>query len=670
MSVYINNITFKNYRQYKDVNINLKTTGLKLNALVAVNGTGKTMFLNGINWCLYSKEPNLSDKEKAQPIVNESVIDSLNEGDNVETSVIINLIENENNIQIIRSEVFDILNQNGIKNVISRGKNNSNLIVIVNYKESNRNADVFENSDAEMFVKQYFDEAIKEYYFFDGEKLEEYFSNDRSKMIKDSIYNISQVTLLKNTIAHLKSLENEKARNFANKDPELFKKQQELDKQNDLETLYLNKIIELENKNEEINKELTNIDEQLRGYGPIRNKINERKEYNAKCNEISEKIKNIKNEKISLIRDNTYNLLMYKRINKIYEYILSKENDGQFPPEVDRSRIENTLQRHECDFCHSHLTPEGEKYLLDLLSKLAVSNKTSTYLVSLKSTYELILSKAQSYKRSIHNLEKSENSLKKDYNAYDTELKKISAFLSNYNSESETDIFNIDVKKLEKKRTVLNSELKLNNTDLGTTKERLVNTRAKIDELSEQIDSLKEDIKIIDKAKKEVRVLRTSSKYLEQVMNNITSKIKNNIKEKTWELFNTVIWKNNSFKSIDIDDNYSLSVIGKYDREVSGSLSATEKMALAYAFTFAIHDASGKNCPVVIDSPLGRTSDINKVNLVKRFIEISNDKQIVLLLTEDECSSNIQQVLNEKNISIKKLKLNNDETEIGNGGLI
>ena len=91
MSVYIESVKFKNYRQYKDVIINLNTTEKKLNAIVAVNGTGKTTFLNGINWCLYAQEPNLVGKNKAQPIVNESVIETIDEGNTVETNVTINL---------------------------------------------------------------------------------------------------------------------------------------------------------------------------------------------------------------------------------------------------------------------------------------------------------------------------------------------------------------------------------------------------------------------------------------------------------------------------------------------------------------------------------------------------------------------------------------------------
>ena len=77
---------------------------------------------------------------------------------------------------------------------------------------------------------------------------------------------------------------------------------------------------------------------------------------------------------------------------------------------------------------------------------------------------------------------------------------------------------------------------------------------------------------------------------------------------------------------------------------MTGSLSATEQMALAYAFTLAIHSASGKNCPLVIDSPLGRVSDENRENMAKALKEVSKEKQIIMLFTPDEYSEAVSPI--------------------------
>ena len=86
-------------------------------------------------------------------------------------------------------------------------------------------------------------------------------------------------------------------------------------------------------------------------------------------------------------------------------------------------------------------------------------------------------------------------------------------------------------------------------------------------------------------------------------------------------------------------------------------------MALAYAYTLAIHKASGKNCPLVIDSPLGRVSDDNRENMAKVLKDISKDKQIIMLFTPDEYSSAVQRIY--KDIAIvRELKLSSDESVV------
>ena len=75
MSVSIDKIEFKNYRQYGTGTIHFSTPGeYNLSVLIAKNGTGKTTLLNAITWCLYGKEPHLADESRALPIVNNDVL--------------------------------------------------------------------------------------------------------------------------------------------------------------------------------------------------------------------------------------------------------------------------------------------------------------------------------------------------------------------------------------------------------------------------------------------------------------------------------------------------------------------------------------------------------------------------------------------------------------------
>lgn len=160
-----------------------------------------------------------------------------------------------------------------------------------------------------------------------------------------------------------------------------------------------------------------------------------------------------------------------------------------------------------------------------------------------------------------------------------------------------------------------------------------------------------------------VKIIETISEELEKIKDELVNEMKSEIEKTTWNYFDHMIWKKETFGSIEISDNYDVSVYDKNHNEMTGSLSATEKMALAYAFTLAIHKTSGKNCPLVIDSPLGRVSDDNRENMAKALLDVSRDKQIIMLFTPDEYSSSVQK-LYQSSANVRELKLSSDESFI------
>ena len=149
------------------------------------------------------------------------------------------------------------------------------------------------------------------------------------------------------------------------------------------------------------------------------------------------------------------------------------------------------------------------------------------------------------------------------------------------------------------------------------------------------------------------------------VKKNLMDEIKIEIEKNTWESFKNMIWKKETFYSLEINDEYQMTVKNYNLNDMTGSLSATESMALAYSFTLAIHKTSGRNCPLVVDSPLGRVSDENRVNMAKELLKISKDKQIIMLFTPDEYSSEVADIYDDTVASIRDLSLVSNESEIG-----
>ena len=107
--------------------------------------------------------------------------------------------------------------------------------------------------------------------------------------------------------------------------------------------------------------------------------------------------------------------------------------------------------------------------------------------------------------------------------------------------------------------------------------------------------------------------------------------------------FFELMWKK-KFQNVELTESYSASVINEDGFECLGSCSAAERELLVLAFTLALHKESGFDGPLVIDTPIARISGELRVAFAKILRRVSENKQIILFVTEDEYSTNVRDV--------------------------
>lgn len=664
--IRINKIEFHNYRQYKNVSIDFeKKNEYNLHILRAKNGTGKTTFLNGILWCLYAKEHYVSNSSKALMIVNESVVQDANEGDMIDVWIKLTISDNDKFLVFERNQKFNVIYDplTELKKSVAICKPILRIIETPIFAFAN--AQVYESEeDTLRIVKQYFDEDIFSYYFFDGENLKNYFDEKNTEKVKNSIYSLSQVNLLSNSSRRTETLSVEKSRELVKKRGINYTIYDEIDRmQDEIERL------ENDNKNIDIDipvlqKRLNELNAQLAGYKPIRDN-------QLRRNELERQLKNLQNEQSELFARKkefirTYYTLfnLFPRIKSTLDMIIYKEQHGELPPRIDKKQVEELLNNHEanCPMCDNELNDHAIEHLQKLLEELDVSSQTSNYLSSIKGGLENAVATCYKYPKERENIIKKEKYYSEEIEKIEKELKIISQYLSTYSDNSSGVI---DVSKLEKERLEIQNEISIkqqrkgaNDLSLKNDKEKLKNLQAQVEEM-EKIDNEKILLQ------KQIRLLRQLTTSFEQVKKNLMDEIKVEIEASTWRAFKNMIWKKQTFHSLSINDDYQMTVYSNNLNDMTGSLSATESMALAYAFTLAIHETSGRNCPLVVDSPLGRVSDENRINMARELLKISKDKQIIMLFTPDEYSKEVAEVYDFSVASIRDISLTQDETEIG-----
>lgn len=656
MSVYIDKIIFKNYRQYGSGVLRFDTKNdIKLSVFVAKNGTGKTTLLNAITWCLYGEEKQLDQNETPLPLVNTAILQKANIDDVIPVCVKVEVIDDDRMIEFCREIKFKIAPQG--KPISDSDK----FSAIITPHSGTLNTVVKDDEEAEDLVKEYFDEAIYQFYFFDGENLKEFFTENKTGYIKDSIFNISQVTLIKNSCEHLDKLKKDYTKSLSKDFPVVA----ELEKKcSDLEESIQRRESLIDKSNEKIksyDKCMREIEEKLKLYGPIQEKQKRREDLENRLNKIEKDAKNLGTQSTTFIRKYMILLSLYPRISQTLSIIEEKENKGELPPSIDKKQVENLLEHCDepCPLCGGKIGETGRQHLAELLKKISVSSETSNYLKEIKGSLEADIDEAKKFNLDLEKIKERKKDLDSQKNDITKELNEISSYLSNYNSTNAT----VDIPKLESRRRDLKSNIALANQNIGSNKAELNQEEKELGTLKKALSSAIEKTDERNELKCMVKIIETISEELEKIKDELVNEMKSEIEKTTWNYFDHMIWKKETFGSIEISDNYDVSVYDKNHNEMTGSLSATEKMALAYAFTLAIHKTSGKNCPLVIDSPLGRVSDDNRENMAKALLDVSRDKQIIMLFTPDEYSSSVQK-LYQSSANVRELKLSSDESFI------
>lgn len=661
MSIVIKKIEFKNFRQYGTGTIHFTCEdNSKLSVLVAKNGTGKTTLLNSVTWCLYEKEQQLIDKKSALSVVSTAELESAAEGEIIPVFVSVTIQDGNQVVEFKRSQSFK---KNFDKNGNSIGiASASSFIVSTTTDGRFENTLVEDGIDAEIKVKKYFDPAIYDFYFFDGEQLREFFAPEKSAHIKGSIFNIAQVTLLQTAFDHVEKMRNDKMREMGKNNPDisdLIESQTELIRQKDLA---IQTIAASKQAKEKAEAKLDQIDEILRGYAPVKKLQDERSALEAKLRKCDSEKKIISNDRSDFIRKYMVLLKMYPRIKRALQIIQIKEASGELPPVIDRNQIKLVLENLDkpCPLCDNpHIGETGRQHLENLLTQISVSSKTSNYLKEIKGSLEDYFEEVGKYQSRKNALLQRELDLEEQIRTIEERLKVINSSLANFtNSDGR-----VNVAEAERKRGELRDQISSADKAIGTSEANIKTYEQQITGLQKQIDDAQKKLGIKNSMKQQVAVLVKIEDYFRDIKNHITTNMRKEIQTTTWNIFDAMIWKRNTFGKIVISDSYEISVYNKEGALMTGSLSATEQMALAYAFTLAIHQASGKNCPLVIDSPLGRVSDENRENMAKALLDISKKKQIIMLFTPDEYSTSVKSMY-EGVANVRELRLGADEKYI------
>lgn len=151
---------------------------------------------------------------------------------------------------------------------------------------------------------------------------------------------------------------------------------------------------------------------------------------------------------------------------------------------------------------------------------------------------------------------------------------------------------------------------------------------------------------------------------MKQVEAAIVSEVRKEMECRTEQLFRGLVWKNSKCDRISLSDQYQLSLYDKEGYSCAGTCSAAERSLLALSFTLAMHEVSGFESPLFIDTPIARASGENRENFARTLVGISESKQLILAFTPDEYSESISREFESVLSAYIKLYLDENERHV------
>jgi len=639
----ITDIIVKDFKQfYGEQKIEIAYDKKKnVTVIYGANGRGKTSLFRAIMFGLYGEKRLAQDPEESEEelkLVNKVAIEQAvkNKKKEVEAYVQINFIHGQKQYSLKRYI-------SGIKVSGEHVEQFGDVkLTITHQGNSNTLKDC---EEIEEIINSILDKRVREYFLFDGEKMERLtrFSREQKREIENGIKNLLNINQLA----------------VANKGLSLLLKHSEAQLKNKSTGTYQQEIIKLQTKESEKQKlesDLANIDKELRlaeselkgidikleQYKGIKELLQKRTTLNSEL-EIAKTSRNDSLIEMININDDLGVLLIENELREVGE-MLGKKIENQELPSPIRERLVNKILKDGVCICKTKIkdNPEALKNILEwkdrLIDEQVEQNLFSTY-GKIGATREFIKHKADSVQRSLQDFANKSEQIENCEKA----LKKVSEQIGDQKIDD-------DIPKLEKSRTDVVIKIGKLEQQYSDANDGLHILKEEINIISENVKKLEREEGVRNDLAKRCNLVRESRDALTAIYEEFTKEIKEKIGTYATEIFHKLIDEEGSktFKQIKVSEDYSLELYDWQDKPFLANISAGQRQVTSISFIAALAKIAGDEAetleiPLFMDTPFGRLSGEHRDRLLENIPNLT--KQWILLATDTEFTKEECQML-------------------------
>jgi len=486
------------------------------------------------------------------------------------------------------------------------------------------------------FVNQIFDRRMKDYFLFDGERIEQLMRDDQSqkKEVSKGIRNLLKLDALEDSVQAVSKL-------YANYQQEIIQAasgeyQTKLAEQQSKEKALVEKEAQLAAWREEIEakeRSVEDMDAKLKENRDLSEKVVAREQLTQQLKSLSgRKAEHLK--KMREMNKTSFNLLMKHEYNRFYSEIELVRANLSNPYDIARELLEQILSDGRCAVCDTEFGPDSKqqkavRLLLDKHQDYAYTREIN----DLKEEVRMVMERNRAAEERIQEL-------LKEYKQIDNEQKRIQRAIETINEEI-GESPNVDFRQIQQAR----------DNAMGRIAELRDAIRRGTDEVERIAAEKRElDLLIAELEKKEAQkdtkvrmkeIAQTARDALRTIQNKFISEISREVERETTAVFRQFIDEESrkNLKEVRIEKDFSLQVLAWNGADFLPNLSSGQRQILSLSFIISLLRISGGTddlleIPLFMDTPFGRISGENRDNLLRLIPDMT--PQWILLATDTE----------------------------------
>lgn len=505
--------------------------------------------------------------------------------------------------------------------------------------QCNGEADDFISSNWDDFVNEFIPQSLSDLFFFDGEKIENLANPERSsELIQTGLESLLGLDLLTQLHNDLSVIENERKK--ANIDEKLIKKVSDCESEIGEHDIILrslrNEVASLEQSISELNVQINKARQNVRRSGA--HLIDERDSLKFELGAIDRQLKDNLQRRVKLDAGAGPLGLIPDLLNDTQEQ-MKLETDAK-----QAKAIDDSIAEYEAQMLAILSNGKVDKPTYSAISKLVDDNQNKRQrLASINSYIDLPLSIFTGLnERIVSEQAEREELLKEREDLWEKQalLAKQEEAIPDYN----------DVKLILNELAILEAEFKNKQVLLEHNNRLLEQAIAKRDVLNTRYTNLlTQQNKDTFEQKRTLQVCDHVDRLKDTMQSFAKVMIKENIELielKIAEKFISLTRKEDLINSVSVNtETFALTLISHDGNTLAPArLSAGERQLLAIAILSALAEASGKELPTVIDTPLGRLDGKHRSKLIDNYFP-NAASQVLLLSTDEEITGKYYEAL-------------------------